>query len=208
MMAFMHQDLLSDPCGDIQVDFLLPTGILIPLGCKAGQKLEEIKQSLWVTSKGYPLYDRLKRPESYTLVFVNRQAEQEECLDESQRLCDIRMYKPIFKVVEKKGDREEKILSNKIGWLIGKCLRDFDMVDDPEVNDFRMSMIGKCQRAIQERNAYSWEEKVLYCYPPDIESTDEVTPLVQDRLSPKVRSCLRFLSQRGQIILYDRAVPI
>jgi len=186
MMAFMHQDLLSDPSGDIQVDFLLPTGILIPLGCKAGQKLEEIKQSLWVTAKAYPLYDRLKRPESYTLVFVNRQAEQEECLDESQRLCDIRMYKPIFKVVEKKGDREEKILSNKIGWLIGKCLRDFDMVDDPEVNDFRMSMIGKCQRAIQERNAYSWEEKVLYCYPPDIESTDEVTPLVQDRLSPKV----------------------
>ena len=40
-------------------------------------------------------------------------------------------------VVEKKGDREEKIMSTKIGWLIGKCLKDFETSRDPEVNDFR-----------------------------------------------------------------------
>lgn len=169
------------------MDFLLPTGILIPIVCKGMETMETLKAELWNQAKKYPLFNILRQPEWYTLVFVNQKAEQEECLDESQRLCDIRMYKPLFKVVEKKGDREEKIFSTKLGFLIGKNLRDFELNRNPEVNDFRISMIDKCQKAIQDRNAASWEEKVMYCYPPDIESLPEVTHLVQTRLSPQVQ---------------------
>ena len=90
--------------------------------------------------------------------------------------------------MEKKGDREEKLLSSKIAWLIGKgSLKEFENVRDPEITDFRVSMIEKCQRAIELRNQFSWEELVLYCYPPDIESTTDISQLMAERLSPQVQ---------------------
>ena len=90
-------------------------------------------------------------------------------------------------MVEKKGDRNEKMLSTKIAWLLGKgSLKDFETVRDPEVSDFRMSMVEKCRRAIENRNVFNWEEKVMYCYSPDIETTAEVSQLVSEKLSPQV----------------------
>ena len=91
-----HQDSMETSSEKL-VDFLLPTGILIPLSCSGSQTVEEVKDRLWKEAKKFPLYG-LKQPEWYTLVFVNLKAEQEECLDESQRLADVQMYKPLFKV--------------------------------------------------------------------------------------------------------------
>ena len=87
----------SFEAADKVVDFLLPSGILIPLPCQALTSLEDIKDKLWKEAQAYPLFG-LKGPEWYTLVFVNCKAEQEECLDETQKLCDVQMYKPLFKV--------------------------------------------------------------------------------------------------------------
>ena len=90
-------------------------------------------------------------------------------------------------MVERKGDLDEKILSTKIAWLLGKGnLKDFETVRDPEVSDFRMSMVDNCKKSIERHNSADWEERVVYCYPPDIESTEEVSQLVEDRLSPQV----------------------
>ena len=80
-----------------QVDFLLPSGILIPLKCKDSDSLGKLKGDLWEEAKQFPLFG-LRQPEWYTLVFINCKAEQEECLDESQKLGELQMYKPIFKV--------------------------------------------------------------------------------------------------------------
>lgn len=82
---------------DKLVDFLLPSGILIPLQCKDVDTLFNIKEKLWEEAKQFPLFG-LRQPEWYTLVFVNCKAEQEECLDESQRIGGLQMYKPLFKV--------------------------------------------------------------------------------------------------------------
>ncbi len=71
------------------------------------------------------------------------------------------------------------MLSTKIAWLLGKgSLKDFETVRDPEVSDFRISMVDKCRKAIEIRNAAIWEEKVMYCYPPDVESAQEESQLV------------------------------
>ena len=97
-MSFsVHRQESMDGSRDKLVDFLLPTGILIPLPCSELQTMDEVKDKLWKEAKKFPLFG-LKQPEWYTLVFVNLKAEQEECLDESQRLCDVQMYKPLFKV--------------------------------------------------------------------------------------------------------------
>ena len=92
--------------------------------------------------------------------------------------------------MEKKGDREEKLLSTKIAWLLGKgSLKDFENVRDPEITDFRISMIDKCQKAIVKRNQFAWEDMVFYCYPPDVESSNEISQLMTERLSPQVQLC-------------------
>ncbi len=89
--------------------------------------------------------------------------------------------------MEKKGNQDEKMLSTKIAWLLGKgSLKDFETVREAEVNDFRATIIGGCRTAIEKRNAFSWEAKVMYHYPPDIESSSEITQLVANRLSPQV----------------------
>ena len=38
----------------------------------------------------------------------------------------------------------------------------------------------------QVRNQANWEEKVMYLYPPDIESSGDISSLVQDKLNPQV----------------------
>ena len=59
------QDEISKDC--INVDFLLPTGILIPLPCKPSLKLEDIKEQLWRKAKEFPLYGLLRSAESDVL---------------------------------------------------------------------------------------------------------------------------------------------
>lgn len=44
----------------INVDFLLPMGILVPLPCDPAHKLEDIKDSLWQKAKDYPLFNHLR----------------------------------------------------------------------------------------------------------------------------------------------------
>lgn len=52
---------------------------------------------------------------SYIFVGVTQEAEREEFYDESRRLCDLRLFQPILKVIEPVGNREEKILNREIG---------------------------------------------------------------------------------------------
>ena len=82
---------------DKLVDFLLPSGILIPLQCNDVDTLFKIKEELWEEAKQFPLFG-LRGQEWYTLVFVNCKAVQEECLDEYQMIGELQMYKPLFKV--------------------------------------------------------------------------------------------------------------
>ena len=160
-----HQDSI-DAISKVTVDFLLPTGILITLECKGSQSVSDIKGRLWETAKNYPLFSSLRQIGWYLLVFVNRKAETEECLDEQQRLCDLQMYKPLFKVVERKGNEEEKKLSTQISWLIGRQVREFENSRNSEVTDFRILMVDECKKAIESRKMMSWVERLLYTYPP------------------------------------------
>lgn len=56
----------------------------------------------------------LGQPEEYVLVGVTQDAEQEEFWDETKRLCDLRLFSPILKVVEPRGSKEEKVLNYEI----------------------------------------------------------------------------------------------
>ena len=63
-----------------------------------------IKAELWIEAKKYPLYLKLGDRESYIFVAITQDAEREEFYDETRRLCDLRLFQPILKVMEPKGN--------------------------------------------------------------------------------------------------------
>lgn len=177
----------------IEVDCLLPTGLLIPITCREDITLEQLKATLWTEARTYPLFNVLNEPGRYVFVYVTHSAEQEECLDESKQLHEIPYFKEVFKLVEKKGDKEEKLLNARISSLINKRLGDFDSLRDQEVNDFRASMVDQCREAIESRGKAAWKEQAKYLYSPDIEaplSGGIVPEVVKKHLNPNGKFCI------------------
>lgn len=50
-------------------------------------------------------------------------AEHEEIHDENKRICDVKPFYRILKIVERQGDKADKILNGQISHLIGKGKR-------------------------------------------------------------------------------------
>jgi phosphatidylinositol-4,5-bisphosphate 3-kinase len=101
----------------IKVDCLLPTGLIVPVDSNRDDTLERIKVELWSKAKAYPMYEKLLGPASYIFMSITQDARREEFYDETRRLCDLRLFQPILKIVEPVGNREEKMLNYEIGNL-------------------------------------------------------------------------------------------
>ena len=93
----------------------MPTGLLITLRCNRDATLERLKADLWNEAKKQPLFHKLLDSTYYIFVGITQDAEREEFYDETRRICDLRLFQPILKVVEPKGNREEKMLNYEIG---------------------------------------------------------------------------------------------
>ena len=52
----------------------------------------------------------------FFMVFL-QDADWQEFYDETRRLCDLRLFLPMLKLMEPKGNRDEKMLNTEIGWL-------------------------------------------------------------------------------------------
>ena len=164
--------------------------------CRKSNRISDIKQQLWAEAKRQPLFHLLRDPESYVFVYVTTRSKQVECVEESQRLNEIRPYKPIFKVVQREGDRTLSLLNSQIGEVIGKTISELASVKSSEVNDFRLSMIERCHAAIAWRNSASWEE-LMRCYcPPDVVSEQHV-----DKLLENLRKMDAEMVQLGQFLI-------
>jgi phosphatidylinositol-4,5-bisphosphate 3-kinase len=58
--------------------------------------------------------------EGHMFECVNQAAVHEELEDETRRLCDVRPFCPMLKLVTRNCGRAERLLDSKIGVLIGK----------------------------------------------------------------------------------------
>ena len=56
---------------------------------------------------------------AYIFVSITQDAEKEEFYDESRRLCDLRLFQPILKLVEPEGNLDEKIANSEISQAMG-----------------------------------------------------------------------------------------
>ncbi|XP_077998309.1 phosphatidylinositol 4,5-bisphosphate 3-kinase catalytic subunit alpha isoform-like [Glandiceps talaboti] len=173
----------------VGVDCLLPTGIFITLECVREATLASIKSHLFKEAKKYPLFRLLQEENAYIFVSITQDAEREEFYDESRRLCDLRLFQPILKVIEPEGNREEKMLNYDIALALGMSTAEFDSLKDPEVIDFRRNILYMCKDVIDHREAGGNLSQAMHVYPPSVESSADLP----DHLAKKL--------DKGQIIV-------
>ena len=161
-----------EPASVVDVDCFLPTGVVIQLQVRIEAPLGEIKTRLWREASNYPLFNLLKDASTYVFVCVNQKGNLEELLDESRQLIDVRPFRPLLKLIHRKGDNEEKLFNSHIGNLIGKSLHEFDQMQNNEVNDFRQKYRQFAEKIARERRQLDWMGRAMYAYPPEIETTD------------------------------------
>ncbi|XP_077865458.1 phosphatidylinositol 4,5-bisphosphate 3-kinase catalytic subunit alpha isoform-like, partial [Saccoglossus kowalevskii] len=182
----------------VAVDCLLPTGILITLECLREATLASIKIHLFKEAKKYPLARLLQEETAYIFVSITQDAEQEEFYDETRRLCELRLFQPLLKVIEPEGNREEKMVNYDITMALGMSVNDFDSVKDLEVVDFRRNILYMCKEVIENREAGGMETQSLHVYPPSVESSSELPDHIASKLDNGcVIICIWVISAAG-----------
>ncbi|XP_053565829.1 phosphatidylinositol 4,5-bisphosphate 3-kinase catalytic subunit beta isoform [Bombina bombina] len=164
---------------DVSVDILLPTGIYVQMDVPRDASISHIKQLLWKHAQNYPLFHLLLEIDSYMFECINQTAVHEELEDETRRLCDVRPFLPVLKLVSRSCNPAEK-LDSKIGVLIGKGLHEFDSLKDTEVKDFRSKMRKISEEKIHSMLGLTWLEWLKCTFPPELEPS--VPENIQDKL--------------------------
>lgn len=196
----------------IFVDCLLPTGIIVPLQCNRDATLEVVKADLWSEARKYPLYHKLLEAESYIFVAITQDAEREEFYDETRRLCDLRLFQPILKIMEPVGNREEKMLNYEIGMLIGMPVNELNESKDLEVITFRRNILKVCKDFVDQRDGGGAHMRALYAYSPEIESSSKLPPHLYEKLRKftddnSVIICVWVVSEDNNRTKYSVKVP-
>lgn len=155
-------------------DFLLPTGVTVTFSCDQNQTLAQIRKSLFVEAKKYPLFSLLREPAWYNFQGVTADGSKEEFVDDTRTLKELDLYIPLLKLVERHGDQNEKVFNAEIGNLIGRRLHDFDVMGT-EIIDFRRNILPICEEAVAERKK-NVRAMAKYYYPPELEETSTLPP--------------------------------
>ncbi|KAL0973388.1 hypothetical protein UPYG_G00202800 [Umbra pygmaea] len=161
----------------VTVDFLLPTGIYIQMDVPREATIQHIKLLLWKQAQTYPLFPSLGEMEGHMFECVNQAAVHEELEDETRRLCDVRPFWPMLKLVTRNCGRAERLLDSKIGVLIGKGLHELDALPDQEVKDFRSKMFRISEEKMQRVQLMNWREWLQACFSPQLEPAARPAPI-------------------------------
>ena len=100
--------------------FLMPNGLMIDLKVDVMSTFFDAKNQLWKQAENLPGYNTLHVPGRYALNCYNSRLEKEEIFDETIRLHEFKIFRSILLVVEKIGDKDEKLFNKRVGSII--CL--------------------------------------------------------------------------------------
>uniref|UniRef100_A0A8C7Z4R8 phosphatidylinositol-4,5-bisphosphate 3-kinase n=1 Tax=Oryzias sinensis TaxID=183150 RepID=A0A8C7Z4R8_9TELE len=164
-----HSPLDGQAPVHVTMDFLLPTGIYIQMEVPREATIQHIKLLLWKQAKSFPLSSFLGEMESHMFECVNQAAVHEELEDETRRLCDVRPFLPVFRLVTRNCGRAERLLDSKIGVIIGKGLHELDGINDQEVKDFRSKMQRLSEERMHRVQMMSFTEWLQACFSPQLE---------------------------------------
>lgn len=156
----------NEPPDIVVCECLLPTGHLIPIQVPPVLTFEEIKEELWYAVEQRKL--NLTDKSAYTFSAITNfgsKAINQEITDEKRRLCDVQPYFCLLQVVEKKKTTDNQ-LDKHITELIGKPVQDFQLLNNPEVNDFRYKIGVLTEQIATERTRMTLSQKLTYQFPP------------------------------------------
>ncbi|XP_072249085.1 phosphatidylinositol 4,5-bisphosphate 3-kinase catalytic subunit beta isoform [Leuresthes tenuis] len=176
-----HSPVAGHAPDQVTVDFLLPTGIYIQMDVPYEATIQHIKLLLWKQAQTFPLFPSLGEMESHMFECVNQAAVHEELEDETRRLCDVRPFLPVLKLVTRNCGRAERLLDSKIGVLIGKGLHELDAINDQEVKDFRSKMFRSSEERMQRVQMMTCTEWLQACFSPQLEPAAGSADGVNDR---------------------------
>ena len=88
----------------------------------------------------------------------------------------------MLRLVEPKGNKEEKMLNSDIGIALGVHLHEFDDMKDEEVAEWRRHLLEVCQDSVAQRDKNGKESQSLYAYPPEIENKPELPKSMEGKL--------------------------
>ncbi len=66
---------------------------------------------------------------------------------------------------------------------------EFDLVKDPEVQDFRRNILNVCKEAVDLRDSNGPHSRALYVYPPNVESSSELPRHIYNKLDKGKTFC-------------------
>lgn len=176
----------TEPPDPVDLTCLMPNGILIPLTTTQAATIEEIKEELWENASRYPLYGFLHDKSQYVVSVIvklgTQKAKTEEISDESVSLSDVQPYFNLLKIAERTHSTDNP-LEKDITHLIGKPVDEFKSLNNPEVNDFRYKMGVVAERVSDERKRMTWQERLIYQYPPRLAKNINLPVSVTNRFN-------------------------
>lgn len=178
----------------VMSDFFIfmPNGLAIRIELGRETTLEEAKQLIWNRARNEALFHLLTNPSNYVFIGVTADALREEFHDESRRLCDLRLFHPSLSLVVPQGIANEVITKTEISQAIGRPVQEFDASKDIEFNECRRNFLCLSQTIVDERCKYNDEQKLLYFFPPDIETANELVE--SPSISEEDVHCIIYLS--------------
>ncbi|XP_064460936.1 phosphatidylinositol 4,5-bisphosphate 3-kinase catalytic subunit beta isoform-like isoform X2 [Ornithodoros turicata] len=168
----------------IEAVILMPNGLFVALTIHKEATLLELKDE----------------KQSYVFTGVNElTSEREEFADERRKLCDVRAFKSLFRLVERKLEKPECACNAHIGNLIGKGLGSFDSLNIEEVSEFRRSMNHFCRQLADERADWPPLEQLKYRYPVRVDRRwDHIVPMhLRHRLTADSTFTVHIFSESG-----------
>lgn len=78
-------------------------------------------QEVWEAAQNIPMPNHLRDSDSYVFQCINMlTAQKDELVNENRRLCDVRPFQAILKLVKKEGDEEERKLLSRLRCVMGQ----------------------------------------------------------------------------------------
>lgn len=193
----------------VNVTVLLPNGLILLLQVHKESTLEQVKESTWREAQQLPLYRVLRDRNAYVFTCVSeRTSEREEFADEERRLCDVRPFQALLRLVDRRADKADRAVNTQIGLLIGKGVNSFEALQSPEVNEFRRKMRSFCSSIADQRAEWPPLEQVKYRYPARVDrcSSRFPPPHMADRVSEDTAFDAHILLERGSTLSVSTSV--
>jgi phosphatidylinositol-4,5-bisphosphate 3-kinase len=127
----------------------------------------------------------------------------EELVDENRQLIDARPFRPMLKLIERMGDREEKLLSSKIGVVIGKNLHEYEQMQNAEIDEFRRRYGEFVEGIARERSLQDWEGRAIYAYPPQVDLGETAPAFVEKNLMENRRFLVNVAIKNNRVSIKD-----